>query len=255
MGNKSISQDARILHQRLMVYISDTFSQLHGDLHLGSYNDYFYLIKTKSGYSAKGLKSLLPWLHEWAETELEPRIYHESKFEDGTVGFRQLAFKYTKARSRFLSSIPELYCLVKKKRQILDLVKECLPFTEFSHEIDYSRCDSLFDLVDIDNAFVTTNWVNRIIKNAEFYSNKQFFEKLSTSLTTPGFRQNIQEVEYALAVFVLWYLGGKRVTRTVLRDTLVDLGYSYYQTDDEFDAFRAYVRRLGLKKYTKVRHK
>ena len=255
MSHRSISKEALVLHQKLMGYLNGTFPQLQGNFHLESYNRYFELVKTKTGYSLRGLKPLLPWLHEWAETELEPRVYHESRFEDGTVGYRQLDPKYFKARSRFLSSIPELYCLVTKRKQILDLVKDCLQFAKFSREIDYSKCSSFFDLVDVDNNFVTANWAIPIIRNAEFYSNTEFFDRLSASLKAPGFRRDLAQVEYGLAVFVLWYLGGKRVTRAKLRDCLIGLGYHLYQTEDEFDAFRAYVRRLGLKKYSKTQHK
>lgn len=234
-----------------MEFVEKTFPAIRGNLYLGHYNNYFELRRVEHRYTVEGLVPTTSWIHEWGEFESEETIFHGSSTPDGSFKIKWRDPKYAIARQRLISSIPELYCLSVKHREIVHLVELCLPYTGSTLDMDYSKCRGLFDLVEIDNTFITANWVKTIICKAEFTSDKLFFRKLARALQKPGFRQDLERARFGLATILLWYLGGRRLKHFDFLRELKNLGYK--DKWNSVTAFPKFLNRLGLRKYTKVR--
>ncbi len=248
---REIDSKAIKVHSQLMEFVEKTYPAIRGSLLLGHYNNYFELRSVKHRYTLEGLVPTTNWIHEWGEFELEETIYHGSSTQDGSYRIKWRDPKYALARQRLISSVPELYCLSVKQKEIVHLIELCLPYTAPSLDMDRSKCKAFFDLVEIDSTFVTANWASTIIRNAEFASNKSFFRKLARALQRPGFRQDMERAKFGLATILLWYLGGKRLKHFKFLEELDKLGYK--DKWNSVTAFPKFLNRLGLRKYAKVR--
>ena len=254
-----ITPKAVKIFSHLMSILCKTFLEIKGNIHLESYNQYFELKEKKGKFVFDKSKALMPWLREWAETELKDKeIDFEFNDEKGKVLFTQYKQDKQKARSRFLSSFPELYCVVKFKKPLHELVLDSANY--YSSLSEYfskpaNENESFFKLVKMDNTFLTANWAKRIIQLAEYNSDSEFFINLSNALQTDGFRKDIKPIEYGLAVILLWYLGGKKLTYEKFQYELINLGYNDYEEFQDLGNFKKFVNRLGIRKYRKVRRK
>lgn len=236
-----------------MEYLSKTFPKIKGNLHLQHYESYFELEKKHDEFIFDRTKSLIPWLREWARIETRRAVEEDYKEESGRVVFT-VPDKYhmdrVQARSRLSGSIPELYCIARFKKELHKLVLEAANFAKFPAfgKLHYQN-KAFFKLVSMDKSFLTANWALPITRYAEWDS-----DRLTTALKNPGFRTEIHYVHFSIAIILLWYLGGRKLTYRAFQNLLKEQGYSLYEFT-ELGSFRKHVNRLGLKKRKKERQK
>lgn len=108
---------------------------------------------------------------------------------------------------------------------------------------------SLMRLIELDKTFLTAQFAQKRIHQAQGMEDREFFQRLSDAVRVDAYREHQREAWLGIACYLLWHLGFERLPKIELYRFLKAKRAMPY---DDPESFKRMLTRIGLRRYRKV---
>lgn len=182
------------------------------------------------------LDPLFKLFRDWARAEHAPL---EQWVLEGDVLWQMPVRDRPVQRQKLFRSVKEIVAVLIYKHTVGELVTLAALGDDMS----------LIRLVELDKTFLTAQFAQKRIRQAQGMEDRDFFKVLSGALLVDAYRENQDEVWLGVACYLLWFLGFERLPKIELY-TFLKSGKAMPYRDPE--SFKRWLTRIGLRRYRKA---